>query len=267
MSRSRLSVSVFVAATLFAASAGADVLHLQKGGRLEGILVREDAASITLDVGMGRVTLPKSSITRIERKASALSEFRRRLDAIAPGDVQAYVDLARYAAENGLRGEARMAWTRVASLDPRNAEAHLALGHVLLNGIYVEEEEAYRAQGLVRFDGRWITPEEHAALLRERESRAADDRRVAEARRAARESEERAALAEAEAARAREAASTNLPIYGVGGVFLPPYSGAVGGGCYRLPCGGQAPIWTPRSPAPAPTPVVITRRTPPSSIW
>ena len=266
LSRSRLTLSVFVAVLLFASAASADVLHLRKGGRLEGILVAENVSSVTIDVGMGRVTLPKTSIDRIERKTSALSEFRRRLDAIAPGDVQSYVELARYAIENGMRGEARIAWTRVVSLDPRNAEAHLALGHVLVNGTYVEEDEANRARGLVRFEGRWVTPEEQAARDALSRRSAADDRRVAEARRAARESEERAIRAEAEAARARDAASANLPIYGVGGVILPPYYGS-GGGCYRLPCEGQGPIWTPRPPAPAPTPVIVTPRTRPSSIW
>ena len=143
--------------------------------------------------------------------------------------------LARFASENGLRNETRLMWARVVSLDPRNVEAHLALGHVLLGGNYVDEAEANRAQGLVYFDGRWMTPAEQAFLLREREQRSDDERRASDRRQAAREEEDRERRAEAAAERAR-AAETNtvgLPVWGYGGVpwvgYAPGYGGRNGG--------------------------------------
>ena len=137
--------------------------------------------SLTIDVGVGRISLPRSAVQRVERKESALSEYRTRLAAIEPGDVQAFAELARFAAGNGLRTEARLMWARVVSLDPNNVEGHLYLGHVLVAGRYMEQDEAQRAQGMVHFDGRWMTPGEQDSILRERERRASDDRRLDEA--------------------------------------------------------------------------------------
>ena len=149
-------------------STNADVLHLRTGGRVEGVLTSETATTLTLDVGMGQLTVPRDRVLRIERGESALSEYRARLAALRPGDVAACADLARFAAEHGLRSEARALWARVVSLDPRNVEAHLALGHVLVERNNVDEAESNRARGLLSFDGSWMTPSEQDSLLRER---------------------------------------------------------------------------------------------------
>ena len=251
--------------------ANADVLHLRKGGRLEGIVTQETATAITMDIGMGHVSIARSSIVRIERKDSALAEYRSRLAHIAVGDVLAYADLARFAAEANLRGEARTMWARVASLDPTNVEAHLALGHVMVDGRYADETESYRARGFVYFDGRWMTPAEQGSLLREREQRIADERRVGESRRAVREAEDRARRAEAEAARARAdaAASSSLPVWGYGGNVLvgsPHWGGYTSGGCGGSACTTVPQIWPNPQPAPAATPWPHAPPVRPSSI-
>jgi hypothetical protein len=254
--------------TLLAAVSSADVLHLRTGGRLEGVIVRETASSITLDVGMGEVSLPKSSVIRVERRDSALSEYRARLRSIQQGDVDALARLAHFAGENGLRNESRLMWARVLSLEPGNVEAHLALGHVLVGGTYMDEAEANRAQGLIQFEGRWMTPAEQAFLLRQREQRIADDRRDLEARRAAREEEDRERRAEAAAERARAAAANTigLPVWGYGALPWVGYGGGYGGGgCLRLPCGGNAPILNPRPPIPAPPPAAQAHPVQPAS--
>lgn len=261
--------------TLLAAAASADVLHLKTGGRLEGVLVRESASSLTIDVGMGQLSVPRSTVLRIERKESALAEYRARLASIQKGDVGACADLARFAGENGLRNESRLMWARVVSLEPGNVEAHLALGHVLLGGNYVDEAEANRAQGLVHFDGRWMTPLEQASLLREREQRLDDDRRATEARRVAREEEDRERRAEARAERDRAAAAytSGLPVWGYGGVpwvgygggYGGRYDGGHGGGCVGASCSVSPPIWNPRPSAPAVYPLGPPRPIRPSS--
>lgn len=268
--RFRTSCLGLLGVALLAAVSSADVLHLKTGGRVEGMIVRETASSITLDVGMGEVSLAKSSVARVERKDSALSEYRARLASLRSGDVSALADLARFAAENGLRNESRLAWSRVLSLEPGNVEAHLALGHVLVGGTYVDEAEANRAQGLIHFEGRWMTPAEQAFLLRQREQQAADDRRDIEARRAAREEEdrERRAEAAAERARARAEYTTGLPVWGYGSIPWVGYGhgGGYGGGCLRLPCGGvNTPIWNPRPPVAMPLPAAQARPVRPAS--
>ncbi len=279
--RIRTLWSVLLIVVLFGGTAIADVLYLKKGGRLEGVLVGETATSLTIDVGVGRISLPRSAVQKVERKESALSEYRTRLAAIEPGDVQAFAELARYAAGNGLRTEARLMWARVVSLDPNNVEGHLYLGHVLVAGRYMEADEDQRAQGMVRFDGRWMTPGEQDSLLRERERRVADDRRLDEAWRAARDAEERARRAEREAERARaEAAANSAAAWGYGstvvigspygygggyGGYGGSYGGGYGGGCGGYPC---TSVPRPRHPHPQPvaTPYPQIKPLRPSSI-
>jgi hypothetical protein len=252
---------------LLATGASADVLHLKTGGRVEGVIVRETPSTITLDVGMGEVSLPKNSVIRVERRDSALAEYRARLRSVASGDVNALADLARFAGENGLRNESRLMWARVLSLEPGNVEAHLALGHVLVGGTYMDEAEANRAQGLIQFEGRWMTPTEQAFLLGQRERQIADDRRDIEARRAAREEEDRERRAEAARERARAAAENTigLPVWGYGSVPWVGYGGGYGGGCLRLPCGVDTPIWRPHPPVPAQPPAAQARPVRPAS--
>jgi hypothetical protein len=262
------------AVTLLSAVSSADVLHLRNGGRLEGVLVKETASSLTLDVGMGRLSVPRSSVLRIERKESALSEYRSRLASIQAGDVAGYASLARFAGENGLRNETRLMWSRVLSLEPGNVEAHLALGHVLVGGIYMEEAEANRAQGLVQFEGRWMTPAEQAYLLREREMRIAADQRASDRRQAVREEEDRERRAEAAAERARAAATytTGLPVWGYGGATVLVGSPGWGGytaGCRGASCYVVPPMYGGRPstpPAPAPRPVPQSPTLHPSSV-
>ena len=253
---------------VFAGYATSDVLHLRTGGRLEGIVIRETPTQFTIDIGMGEVSVPRSSVVRVERKESALAEYRARLAALRSGDVPALASLARFAADQGLRSEARASWARVAALDPGNVEAHLALGHVLVGGTYMDEEDAFRARGLVRFDGRWMSPAEQEALLRERELRAQDDRRVDQARREAREAEDRARRAEADAAQARAEAQRRdfYPGY-VGPVYVSSWRrGAYGRPCVGWGCPnshpGRGPLTGP-TPSATPQPRVVQR---PSSI-
>lgn len=258
-----------VSLTLLAGASNADVLHLRTGGRLEGVLVGETQSSLTIDVGQGRLSVPKGSVVRIERGESALSVYRTRLTALAPGDLGALMELARFAGENNLRAESRAAWARVLALDPRSVEAHLALGHVFVDGKFVDETEASRAMGLIYFDGRWITPAEQSFLLRERERRAADDRRDIEVRRAAREEEDRVRRAEAVEERARVAAAytTGLPVWGYGGILVgSPGWGGYTAGCAGASCYVVPPMYGPGPHAPrkAPLPRVPPLR--PSSL-
>lgn len=250
----------------------ADVLHLKTGGRLEGILVAETRSLLTIDVGMGRLSIPRTSVFRIERKESALSEYRTRLASLRPGDVSALADLARFAAAQGLRSESRAMWTRVLSLNPQDAEAHLALGHVLLDGRYVDEDERNRANGLVRFEGRWMSAAEQSSLLREREQRTSNERQLEEARKASRAAEERALRAEREAERARaesRAAPSALPAWGYGATTTigGRHWGGYTAGCSTVEsCNAVPQIWPNPKAAPLATPLPRTPPLQPSSI-
>lgn len=172
------------AVACFALGAGADELELRGGGRLRGIIVERTPTAITIETGPGRVTLPLTRVVRVLDGRSALEAWRERSSRLSQGDAAGWAQLARWAGDNELLTQARMAWERVLVLDPDNPEANAALGNV-------------------RRDGHWTTPEqplpEPPAAPAERSSAAEQAARVREAEARAREAEARARAAEAAA--------------------------------------------------------------------
>jgi hypothetical protein len=210
--------------------AGADEVILKSGGRLSGRIVSRTATTVEVDVGAGRIAVPASSVVRIEEGRSALQDYEERAGRIAASDVEGWLALGDWAAAQGLGSQAREAYHRALSAAPNDPRANTALGNVQVDGRWVGEDEAYRAKGYVKFEGEWITPAEHEAILRERAAEAAQEhqrqqaeQRVREADARAQEAEARARKAEAEAKAAQEA-SSGLPLWygwGAGPVHWP----------------------------------------------
>ena len=220
------TLAIGLAAAVLPWAAAADEVYLKSGGQLSGRIVSRTADMIEVDIGAGRIAVSKSTVLRIEEGRSPLQEFEERAARIAPNDIEAWIALGDWASSRGLSSQAREAYTRVLSVSPNEARANTALGNVQVNGRWVSEDEGYRARGYVRFEGEWITPAEHEAIMRER-SLEADQERVRQAEAKAQEAEARAQEAEDRAkeaeARAQEAQGTTdgLPLWygwGVGPV-------------------------------------------------
>jgi hypothetical protein len=236
----RLLAAAFVFAAL---PLGADEVVLTNGNRIRGIVVERDAATVTIAVGPGRVSVPASRVAHIVEGTSDLATFRERAQGLAPGDLQGWLALGRWARERELLTQARECFERALAADPANAEAHAALDHVRHEGRWLSREEALRAQGYVEWEGRWVTPRQRAAALAERAERAAAERARAEADARVREAEARAREAEARARQAEAESLASQPAF-------PPYGVPLwlGGGCCA-PTPAPTPI-----PTPAPTP-------------
>jgi hypothetical protein len=225
---SRRVVSGLVTATLAAATAFSDEIFLRSGGRVSGVIVERTRTAIVVETGPGRVTLPMALVAKVVEGRSPLEAYHERAAAIEPGDADGWAALARWAAERDMVTQSREAWQRVLSADPSNREANAALGRVEVDGTWMGQDEAYRARGYVSFEGRWVTPPEHEALVRERAAEEAWQLEAREAGLRVREAEARAREAEA---RAREA---ETPTYGGGN-----YGGwADWGGSYGWAGGG-----------------------------
>ena len=219
---------------LLPGAAFGDEVFLKGGGRIAGVVVERTATRLALEVGPGRITLPMSRVIRIVEGQSSLGVFRERAAALAPGDAAGWLQLAVWAEERGLGTQAHGAYEKVIAIEPANAEAHRRLGNVRLADRWVTPEESYRAQGLVPFEGQWVTLSEHEALVRARAEAEAGEqlRREAEAR--TREAEARARAAEAEAQRA-EAAARQAGEASSGIPFFPVYGGPLRGGAAVAP--------------------------------
>jgi hypothetical protein len=238
-----------------AAAAPADEVRLKGGGRVSGVVVERTPTAVVIETGPGRVTLPMSRVERIVEGRSTLAAYRERAAQLTPADAAGWADLARWAGDRGLLTQAREAWQRVLAADPAHAEANAALGRVEVDGSWLSQEDGYRVRGYVPFEGRWVTPAEHDALVRERaaEEASARDRREAVLR--VREAEARAREAEARAREAEAAAQT----VDDGGI---PYWWGWGGGPAYPPVDPWPPEPLPDPPAVRPDPP----GTPPSSI-
>jgi hypothetical protein len=255
-------------AALAAAPALSDEVVLRNGGRITGVVVEQTPARVVIETGPGLVTLPMSRVERIVQGRSAIGTFGERAAALEPGDVEGWAALARWAEERGLLTQARVAWQRVLALDPRHPDANAGLGRVSLDGVWMSADDAYRARGYVEFEGRWLTPAEHEAALREQAADHAATLAAREAQLRAREAEARAEEAEARAREAEAGAqSDGIPLgYVYGGGYGYGYGYGYGGAGRAYGPGygpgdrGHRPH--PGSPGTQPTPP--GRPTPPS---
>ena len=222
--RKRTFVVLFVAAV---PSLFADEVFLKSGGQLSGRIVSQTATDLEVDIGAGRIGVPLSSVVRIEKGHSPLQEYEDRVGRVPPGDVEGWLALGAWASAQGLGVQAREAYNRALHASPTDPRANAALGNVQVDGRWVSEDEGYRARGFVQFEGEWMTPPEHEAILRQRSAEADQERAHMQAQINAREAEARAEEAEA---RAREAAAQaaetqeGLPLWygwGAGPVVWP----------------------------------------------
>ncbi|MGE0453789.1 MAG: hypothetical protein AB7O37_12310 [Vicinamibacteria bacterium] len=276
-------VSLVVASLAVAvpSPAGADEVLLKGGGRVVGVIVERTPEKVVVETGPGRVTLAASRVVAVRDGGAALNRFQERAETLAADDAAGWLELAQWAAEQGLNTQAQASFERVLALDSNNSVAHEALDHQFVAGRWLAGDEARRARGEVQYDGRWMTAAERDDLVRERNEARAEARNRAEIERVRLEADARVREAEARAraaeAQAREASSA----YGFG---LPgPYSYGVNGlvvGC-AWPCTTSGPPYRPgympgnqpgnrpghrppQRPGPAPAPTATTL---PTASW
>ena len=241
------------------ALAHADSVFLKNGGEIRGQIVEQREDSIVMEVGPGRLTVPRRNVVRVVSSTTDLGTYQARAAALSPRDVTGWVSLAEWARAHDLGTQAREAFGHVLAVDPENAAAHLALGHVRVADRWMDAADANRAQGLVEFEGLWMTAEERRDRIEDR--RASDDDRRAqreadararETEARVREAEARARVAEADAHAATQPVDSGIPYpY----VFQPgPYGGGYGG--------YPPPVVVPVDPAPQPPPPPPVRRAP-----
>lgn len=200
-----------------------DEVYLKGGGQISGVIVEQTAENVTVDIGGGNLTVRMSTVVRLEKSTSPLQEYRARAAEIAPGDAEAWRELAHWAEGHLLATQARDAWTAVTEIAPDDPEANRALGRVELNGAWVSEEESYLARGFIDFEGEWMRPEERQAILADRQAEEAAERQALNA--AIQAQQQAAAEQEAREQAEHDAYWNSLPQYGD-----PVYWGAYGTG-------------------------------------
>ena len=100
------------------AASRADVVFLKSGGKLEGRVVERTETSVEIDIGAGSLTLPMTSVDRIEEGRSPLDDYDERAEALSANDRDGWLELARWASGVGLGTQSLRAYEHV--LDDRS---------------------------------------------------------------------------------------------------------------------------------------------------
>lgn len=195
----------FLLFLLFPLPAGlfADEVFLKGAGSLSGRVVEQTGTMVTVDLGGGTVGVSMSHVDHITKGPTDLDEYDRRVGRLGPQDLDGWRELARWASQHRMEGQASRAYGMVLALEPDDREARGALGFALLDGRWVTQEVAYRTRGFVRYEGEWMLPDE--ARIRQEDAAAGQAARDAE--RSARKAELDQLKAEVQAAYAAEAAA------------------------------------------------------------
>jgi hypothetical protein len=154
-------VSSFVVASIFTASAfagtvsksdGPDGIVLADGKEIECRVLLESDAKLVYRAKGKTHELARDEVKEVRTQERSLAEFLERFDAVDPRDASAWVELARFAAQRGLAGEARHTALRALTVEPDHAGAWELLGGVK------------RRQGWqLKVDGRFVTFDEFRA--------------------------------------------------------------------------------------------------------
>jgi hypothetical protein len=159
------------------ATATADRVHLTGGAVIEGNAKRS-GEKVIVEVESGTLSLPAASVVRIEESETPLARVEARMRALLPGDVRGMLSLADYCRDHGMRAREQELLRKILDYAPDHPEARARLGYVRTEAGWVNREEHLRASGLVKRDGRWLTPEQVLELERlEAEHRTAQLRR------------------------------------------------------------------------------------------
>jgi hypothetical protein len=167
---------VVIALGVASASAHGDVIVLRGGGQIHGKVITDpkqpDKVAVILARGKTPLSFQKPQIVQVIPEPSALDEYvTRRSTAAATAEAQ--YELGLWCAEHKLADLAELHYEAALAHDNSYAPAHRKLGHVLHGDRWLSGDELREAKGLVKYKGKWITPEE-------KEKRAQNDESAAE---------------------------------------------------------------------------------------
>ena len=204
----KFSTLTLILVFLTAGTASADILHLDGGGRVEGVVtVAGDVLLVKTIHGTARI--PAAHVIRRVELPYVTEIYEERRGRIDDTDADAVFDLGRWCETNGMRRRAREHFKQVLILDPDHARARARQGLVKHEGLWMTPERAHTLrmskQGFVHYDGRWFTPAGLKAFVRAKQQAAILEEAMA-AKREEREERERKRR-EAEEAKKREEAA------------------------------------------------------------
>jgi hypothetical protein len=125
---------VVLGCSLILAVAASDVraldrVTLKDGKTIEGRVVFEGPDRIVVRVGTKDREIPTADVAEVRSRARDAREVVLSWEKLSPEDAQGRLDLAQFAREHDLEGEARLLALSVLSKDPASEAAHVFLGN------------------------------------------------------------------------------------------------------------------------------------------
>lgn len=162
---------------LCGAVARAEIFHLANGGQVEGELLNPDESPRTRYVIRtatgGQLTLESASVDRVESLNPREAEYAA-IRHKYPDTIEGQWELSEWCRENFLNAEREFHLRRIVELDADNEQARRALGYSRINGAWKTQEEAMVDLGKVRYQGRWLYPQEVELIERSRKQELAE---------------------------------------------------------------------------------------------
>lgn len=169
-------------------SARADLVKLRSGGEIRGKLRRNtrparpnrkkeerDNPVVVTTLAGTVIAVRRENVRFITRRSLRVEEYETRAKRV-PNTVEDRWQLAGWCRQHGLQKQRAEQLRKILELNPEHRPARLALGYSKYNGRWMTRDEWNRSRGLVKYKGRYITPEElellkksQAELKREQE--------------------------------------------------------------------------------------------------
>ena len=161
------AAGLLLALALLAPTAHADIVHLKDGRTIEGQIVDRGDRQLTVKTDFGNIKVDLSKVDRIEEKLTPEQELAGKRASVADDDAAGLFDLAIWARDQELKRPMRELLLEVVAADGQHALANEMLGNVKVDGRWLppDQVDAYlaevaeekQAQGLVLYEGKWIT--------------------------------------------------------------------------------------------------------------
>ncbi len=154
---------------LAGASARGDVVHLEGGGKIRGEIIEETPVHVIIRTPFGSTTVvSRDEISKIERDQNPEQVFEERWKKLGAGDAGGFYQLGTWARGQGVKAleeKAREAFRKAIQIDPDHLGAREALGHRKYKGRWYDEAGYKKVvEGLVEWNGQWVTPQERELL-------------------------------------------------------------------------------------------------------
>ena len=146
------------------AEARADRVVLRGGGQIKGKVQPDpkhpDRVSVLTERGKKPLSFQKAQIVQVVAEPGPLDDYLTKREATPPA-AEAQYELGEWCEQHKLPDLAFIHYEAALRDDKTFAPAHRKLGHVRYEERWLTPDERREAQGLIRYKGRWITREEN----------------------------------------------------------------------------------------------------------